>query len=419
MARFRPRFLILAAALLAAGAAGAQLVGPLPLPGTAGPLRDVQERVGRVTGAIDPARLAPRDLLALRADRLRDLVRAFPDRLEMTALGPALRGELVALDPDAGTLAAARAAGFAVLGEERIEALDLVVVRLAVPRGLSVDRALQRLERIAPGGSFAPNHLHLPAGAAPSGAAGPRLAGSAIPAGARPIGLIDGGVAAHPALAGPIEQRGFVAGAPRPADHGTAVASLAAGTGAPRGAAPGAPLLVADIYGADPGGGNALALARALGWMAERRVPVVAVSLVGPANPLVARAVAQSRARGVAIVAAVGNDGPAAPPAFPASYPGVIAVTGVDARGRPLPEAGRAARLDYAAPGADMAAAHASGRLAAVRGTSYAVPLVAGRLHQTGSIAALDREAAGGGGRGLGRGIVCGACRTPPPARAR
>ncbi len=42
------------------------------------------------------------------------------------------------------------------------------------------------------------------------------------------------------------------------------------------------------------------------------------------------------------IVAAVGNDGPSARPAYPASYPGVLAVTGVDGRNRALIEAGRA-----------------------------------------------------------------------------
>ena len=39
-------------------------------------------------------------------------------------------------------------------------------------------------------------------------------------------------------------------------------------------------------------------------------------------------------ARGYLIVAAVGNDGPAAPPLYPASYPDVVGVTAVDARER-------------------------------------------------------------------------------------
>jgi len=236
------------------------------------------------------------------------------------------------------------------------------------------------------------------------------------PAGPALIGLIDGGVAGHPALRGGITQRGFAAGAPRPNPHATAIASLIAGQGMVRGAAPGASLLVADVYGADPAGGNALALARALGWMAVQRVPVVAISLVGPPNALVARAIAQAQARGVHVVAAVGNDGPAAPPAFPASYPGVIAVTGIDGRGRILAEAGRASHLDYAAPGADMAAAGLGGGLTPVRGTSFAVPFVAGRLamhvRAPQPLAALDAEASERGRRGVGRGVICGDCRT-------
>lgn len=106
---------------------------------------------------------------------------------------------------------------------------------------------------------------------------------------------------------------------------------------------------------------------------------VVTISLVGPASPVVARSVAAAQSRGVLIVAAVGNDGPAAPPSYPASYPGVLAVTAVDGRNRTLIEAGRALHLDSAAPGADMLARDARGRWVKVRGTSYAVPLVAAR----------------------------------------
>jgi len=399
-----------------AAAAGAQLLPPLPAPppvvgGTIG-------EVGRATGqALGEVRATAGDLADQRVERLQALVRANPDSLEMTDLGPAVRGEVIALDPDSASLAAAEAAGFTRIAEERIEGLDLREVTLRVPRGWSVDRALARLRRIAPGGQFAANHLHGQSGGAEAAVAGAMALAQARPAAAPAVGMIDGGVAAHPALRGAVRQRGFAAGAPRPSAHATAVASLIAGEGPVRGAAPGAPLVVADVYGSDPAGGNALALARALGWMTVLRVPVVAISLVGPANALVARAIAQAQARGVRVVAAVGNDGPAAPPAYPASYPGVIAVTGIDGRGRVLAEAGRASHLDYAAPGADMAAASPNGRIAAVRGTSFAVPFVAGRLAlHSGSpqpIAALDAEATERGRRGVGRGVICGICRTP------
>jgi len=134
---------------------------------------------------------------------------------------------------------------------------------------------------------------------------------------------------------------------------------------------------------------------------------------VGPRNELVRRAVAGLRTRGIEIVAAVGNDGPAAPPQYPASYPGVIAITGVDARGVVLFEAGNAAGLDFAAPGADMAAARPGNGYARVRGTSFAAPLAAGRLAQLRSPKQLAAEARPGKGR-VGQGIVCAACRIAP-----
>ena len=54
---------------------------------------------------------------------------------------------------------------------------------------------------------------------------------------------------------------------------------------------------------------------------------VVTISLVGPRNAVLERAIGAAQRKGVVVVAAVGNDGPAAPPAYPASYDGVVAVT--------------------------------------------------------------------------------------------
>lgn len=395
--------------------------------------RDPALRAGEdVTGLRNRWPAPTRALAASHAQAAQDRVLAYPDRLEMTDVGPAVRGQIVAIDPDPAVLAAAREAGFVVVAEEMIEGLDMRSVTLRTPRGMSVQHSLGQLGRMAPGTEFVANHLHSRSGAVAAAGASAQSAAT-IPAqngrvGAPAIGIIDGGVARHASLAGPLEQRGFTAGAPRPDAHATAVASLAVGRGVVRGAAPGAPLLVADVYGNDPAGGNALVLAQALGWMALRRVPVVVVSLVGPANRLVARAVAQAQARGVVLVAPVGNGGPAAPPAYPASYPGVVAVTGVDGRNRALIEAGRSLHLDYAAPGADMAAASLDGGLAAVRGTSFAAPLVAGRLFHAvvaggAPLPRLNSEAvdlgAAGPDRLHGRGLLCGTCRTPMPKKSR
>jgi subtilisin family serine protease len=180
-------------------------------------------------------------------------------------------------------------------------------------------------------------------------------------------------------------------------------------------------IFAADVYGRDPAGGSALTISRALNWLVGRKVRVVSISLVGPRNALLERAIAATSTRGIVVVAAVGNDGPSAPPAYPASYPSVLAVTGVDGRNRALIEAGRALHLDYAAPGADIKAPDARGTDRNVRGTSYAVPFVAARAAaaidrgQGAAVrTALDAEARDLGKKGadksFGRGLLCGSC---------
>lgn len=402
---------MVAGLLLIAPGASAQLIGG------GGPIGQVVpgvlDRVGGVVeGAgldqLSPTRLAQR-LVAARTARIDALVRGNRDSVELDERQePARRGVILLTGADSGALAALRAAGFGV-ESEAVEGLDLPVTRLQVPQGRSLSRAIRDVRRIAPGAQASADNLYFPGGAVAAMTVS-GLAGGGTASG-RMAGLIDGGVARHSALSGPVEQRGFARGAPRGSAHGTAVASLISGTGIVKGAAPGAPLLVADVYGDDPAGGGAFAIVRALGWMTARGVRVVTVSLVGPDNPLLAGAIRLAREKGVSVVAAVGNDGPAAPPAYPASYIGVVAVTGVDGRGRLLPEAGRAAHVDFAAPGADMQAAQVDGGKGAVRGTSFAAPLVAGRLLARGSMDALRAEATMGKGRGLGGGIICANCR--------
>ena len=74
------------------------------------------------------------------------------------------------------------------------------------------------------------------------------------------------------------------------------------------------------MYCGQPLGGAVEAVSAALGWMVSERVAVINMSLVGPRNEFMERVVKALVGRGHLIVAAVGNDGPAAPPLFPASY---------------------------------------------------------------------------------------------------
>jgi hypothetical protein len=357
------------------------------------------------------------NLLELRKMRLNRLIRDNRQFLEADDKGdPVRRGVLVAANPDPVSLQLASAAGFRVMRRDSEPELGLSTAELSVPNGLPATKALRLLHKVAPSLNADYDPVYQPAGGGLRPIAAPLASSVTATSGAfgRTIGMVDGGVASHPSLAGAhIEQNGF-AGAPKPTGHGTAVASLLVGEQGPfRGAATGAQLYVADVYGGSQAAGSATAIVRALGWLAAHHAQVITISLVGPANALVQRAMQAVQARGIQVVAAVGNDGPAAPPQYPASYPGVIAVTGVDAHGRALLEAGRASHLDFAAPGADMAAALPGHGFARVRGTSFAAPLAAARLLVDGSVARLASEARPGKGR-IGRGIVCDQCRVDP-----
>lgn len=417
------------AIVAAAAPARAQIGLPGGVPGLPSLPGNLPDRL-----PVDPDRL--QDNLRGRVDgalqapsRLRDLIRRSDGALEADPNGwPVVRAEIVAVDPSPAGRRAALDAGFTILREERLEGLDLAVVVLAPPRGLSLRRAVERLRDLDPDGAYEFNHVHSPAGALAEEA--PPSPAVALPApaqggGAR-LGLIDTGVdAGHPALAGTtVRQRGF-AGADRPGGHGTAVASLLAGrSGSFSGAAPGSTLFVADVYGGSPAGGSSTGVAQALAWMVQNDVSVVNVSLVGPRNALVEAAVRRATARGVLIVAAAGNDGPAAPPLYPASYPEVVGVTAVNARGRVLPEAARGPQVDFAAPGADMAAAGPGEGYVSVRGASFAAPLVAGLLARRqgrgDAVQALAAEARDLGARGpdpiYGRGLVGADLRVDPAA---
>ncbi|MCJ2182371.1 S8 family serine peptidase, partial [Novosphingobium sp. 1949] len=330
--------------------------------------QDLGESASRAT------RSTLRRLIRLRDQRLARFVRETPG-VERDAEGnPARAGELLMLDPDAPALESAKANGFTVIEQGALEGLDIAYARLAVPPGMTLADAEVRLRKALPGHAVSSDPIHFPSGKLGAsealGVAGAAaVSTSDLPRGGS-VGVIDGGIAGSSRL---VAQKGFASGAPVPDEHASAIASLLAGAGTAR-------LWSADVYGTDRAGGDALAIARALGWMQTNGVPVVSISLVGPANPLLARAIDAARVKGMLVVAAVGNDGAAAPPAYPASYSGVVAVTGVDARGRVLIEAGQARHIDYAAPGADLSAmVPGKGRIA-LRGTSFAAPLAAARL---------------------------------------
>ncbi|WP_373487514.1 S8 family serine peptidase [Blastomonas sp.] len=357
-----------------------------------------------------------------RIERLTSIVRQNRDRVEFDAQkAPALRGVLLATGVTPAHRAKAEAAGYRVLDEEVIEGLDLSFTRFALPQGESLRAAQKKLANLLPDADISADNLYFASGLAPPLATStPSIvsAQSAASANAR-LGLIDSGVGKLTGHNARVVQKGFARGAPRAGGHGTAVASLALSV-----SGPGSSLYAADVYGDDPAGGTASSIARALGWLISQQTSVINISLVGPNNALVRAAIARAQAKGALIVAAVGNDGPAAAPAYPAAQSGVLAVTGVDQAGRVLPEAGRGKHVAFAAPGRNLALSVKSGKKVNVRGTSFAAPLVAGRLAQLYPVAAPSRSASavhsliaeardlGKKGRDpvFGHGLVCADC---------
>jgi subtilisin family serine protease len=334
-------------------------------------------------------------LREVRQLRVRDLLRANRTVLEADPRGaPMVRNEVVALSPSPAALESARAAGFSVGRTRTLEGLEVTIVVLQAPAGMSTRRALQRLRQADPEGTYDFNHVYLESGEVARGAGGAPNASFTNTVPGVKVGLIDAGVQrAHPVFADVnIHEHGCVGGN-IPSAHGTAVASLLVGRGEGfHGAAPGAELFAADVYCGLATGGALDAVAEAFAWMSRERVPVINISLVGPANALLERLIRIVTSRGHIVVAAVGNDGPSAPPLFPAAYPEVIAVTGVDVKQRVLLEACRGKHIDFSAPGANMSAAGIESQFGLVRGTSFAAPLVAGLLAR--QLSAVNKEQA-------------------------
>ena len=424
----RPSHLLLLGLLLTATGSPARAQITLPqvqVPNL--PVLQTEPLNRTVNGVLEQA--DPQRLREVRQLRIRSLLRTNRTVLEADPRGaPIVRNEVVALSPTPEALDRARAAGFGIGRTRTLDGLDVTIVVLQAPQGMSTRRALQRLREADPGGTYDFNHVYLESGQV-QGTTSPVTSAPPPPAavGAK-VGLIDGGVQrTHPVFAGVTVHEHGCAGS-IPSAHGTAVASLLVGQGDVfHGAAPGAELFAADVYCGLATGGALDSVAEAFAWLSREKVPVINISLVGPANVLLEQIIRVVTSRGHIVVAAVGNDGPNAAPLFPAAYPAVIAVTGVDAKQRVLLEACRGKHVDFSAPGANMSAAGIESPFGLVRGTSFAAPIVAGLLARQVStvnkeradaaVAALVAQATDLGAKGVdkiyGNGLVGGELRPP------
>ncbi|MEO1138210.1 MAG: S8 family serine peptidase, partial [Pseudomonadota bacterium] len=180
---------------------------------------------------------------------------------------------------------------------------------------------------------------------------------------------------------------------PSRAIHGTAVAAVLIGSPKSRspGLLPGVKLFAVDVFhraGSDERS-DVYSLLEGLSYLAEQNVDVINLSLAGPDNVLLERALADLSGIGVISVAATGNAGSKATPQYPAAYEDVIAVTAVDRNARVYRRAVRGEHVDFSAPGVDVWTAASIKGARPKSGTSFAAPFV------TGAVALLVSETEG------------------------
>ncbi len=304
------------------------------------------------------------------------------------------RGEwLMLASPDA--IGALTDKGFVVKEIEALDGLDLVLARVeASGRFSSIKETEAAIRDAAPDAEIDYNHVYHKHGYRPAtkrarkerhGTAPTELFD--IPAlgdgAGRSVGIIDTNVdVTHSSLRNAhLQVEDFVPYEhQQPETHGTSVASILAGESEDyHGLLPKAKVFAASVFFNSPAGSESAtttSLVRALDWMTENNVAVVNMSLTGPANTILKSAIDRAYEQGTIVVAAVGNDGPAAPPLYPAAYDNVVAVTAVSKKKKIYRLANRGDHVDFAAPGVNVLHAADHGEFAASSGTSMAAPFV-------------------------------------------
>jgi len=302
---------------------------------------------------------------------------------------PAPRPEVLLLTQGPVDIAL-REAGYFILQSRQTSGGHLY--RLRAPAGLSARRIEADLAQRFPGSLPAPNTLYRAGEFVCSGAECAAHAAVSWPPQATGkglrIGMIDTGInPEHEALRGSKLRLLRADPGERPAAgrrHGTAIAALLIGQrGSPApGLLPEAELVAVDAFHRLGSGeaADAYTLSEAVDLLIDEGVSVLNLSFEGAENPILHRALRRAAEHGIALVAAAGNGGAGAAPAYPAAWPEVVAVTATDVRGRAWRQANQGAYIRFAAPGVRLwtAASVSGGRLKS--GTSFAAPFVTAAL---------------------------------------
>ena len=198
------------------------------------------------------------------------------------------------------------------------------------------------------------------------------------------IAVIDSGIdQTHPDLAGCVTDVFAGSEADGAGDpHGTEISGIICAHGLVRGVAAEARLLDVRVFqprrSDRPSIATTFDLVRGIDWALARHARILNMSFSGPRDPLLERSVGIATEGGAIIVAAAGNGGAKAPFAYPAAYPGVIAVTATDVADHLYADANRGRYIAIAAPGVDVLVSSGDHAHQLVSGTSYAAAYVSG-----------------------------------------
>ena len=300
-----------------------------------------------------------------------------------------MRGQLLLVNPPQSARPALEKDGFRIVEEIQLFNLGAKVWRVSIPQNMSEKAALRKLKKDHPkilvdtnqifdlsAGRFGPDFSRGFVGwgpVAPSCGSGMR------------IGMVDGAVNGRTAsLKGQrISYQGFNAKDRKPAgtEHGTAVAAMLvgrpAGGSAIGGLLPGAHLFAAGIFEIRGGKevGNLANMLKATDWLVKNRVSVINMSIAGGGNGVMTFVLNKLLQKGIVVVAAAGNNGPRAEPAWPAAHPKVIAVTAIDQKLNIYEHANQGQYVDFSAPGVNLVT-ETPGGIRQQSGTSFAAPFI-------------------------------------------
>lgn len=172
-----------------------------------------------------------------------------------------------------------------------------------------------------------------------------------------------------------------VVGTPATAhSHGTAMAGAIAAHSKLVGVAPKVKLLAVRAFSGsgESAESTTFNILKSVDWAASKNARIVNMSFAGPPDDLLRKMLSKANARGIVLIAAVGNAGPRSPPLYPAADAGVIGVTATDAEDKLMPQANRGPQVAVAAPGVEILAIAPDGKYQVTSGTSVAAAHASG-----------------------------------------